>query len=383
MKILLISEIFPPMVGGSGRWFWDIYSRLPRENVVVVSGVADTVAGVDESLALRCYRLPLLSSKLEIFSLPGLINYVRLFRQLAEIVKNERITSIHCGRGTPEGFLGCLLSKRFKVSYLCYIHGEELAIYRNCREYNLLAKIGYNNSKRIIVNSFNTQREYVKYIPDYSGEITVMHPGVDTTCFIPAEKYHDFLELHGWINRKVMLTVGRLQKRKGHDHTILAMKVIAQAIPDILYAIVGDGEEMSCLKALVKEHHLEFYVQFLGKLDDSAMLSCYQQCDLFIMANREVDGDFEGFGIVFLEAQACGKPVIAGKSGGTAETMVVGETGLLVDGNDPEEIAKAVIQLFRDGTSLSVMGSKARDWVISKFDWSVLMEHANTIFYKQ
>ena len=143
----------------------------------------------------------------------------------------------------------------------------------------------------------------------------------------------------GWGERRVVLTVGRLQKRKGHDMMIRALPAIRRAVPDVLYAIVGDGEERAALEQLAEQEGVRQSVQFLGEVDDETLVRCYQQCDLFALPNRQVGGDIEGFGMVLLEAQACGRPVLAGASGGTAETMRVPETGRVVPCDRPQELA--------------------------------------------
>jgi hypothetical protein len=164
----------------------------------------------------------------------------------------------------------------------------------------------------------------------------------------------------GWGERRVLLTVGRLQKRKGHDHMILALRQIRKAIPDVLYAIVGEGEEGEYLRNLAEREGVKEHVQFLGEVDDGALIECYQQCDLFALPNRQVGRDIEGFGMVLLEAQACGKPVLAGASGGTAETMHVPTTGQVVCCDAPEPLAAAVSELLADRELLAQMAAVGR-----------------------
>jgi phosphatidylinositol alpha-1,6-mannosyltransferase len=105
-------------------------------------------------------------------------------------------------------------------------------------------------------------------------------------------------------------------------------------------------------------------------------VECYQQCDLFALPNRQVGWDFEGFGIVLLEAQACGKPVIAGRSGGTAETMVPSSTGELVPCETPEALAEATVRMLEDADCRHEMGARARSWAVEHFDWAVLAHEA-------
>jgi phosphatidylinositol alpha-1,6-mannosyltransferase len=122
------------------------------------------------------------------------------------------------------------------------------------------------------------------------------------------------------------------------------------------------------------------YVQFLGETIDDDLIRCYQQCDLFVLPNREVNGDIEGFGMVLVEAQACGRPVVAGDSGGTAETMRVGETGHIVCCNDTHALAKIVSELLIDDQRRARMGQAARAWAVSQFDWDALAKRADELF---
>lgn len=376
---LLISENFPPKIGGSGRWFWEIYTRLQHDKYIVAAGTDPLASAFDASHSLRSERWPLTMESWGITSFPSLRTYINLFLLLRSTVKYNNVVAVHCGRGLPEGLLGFLAWNWFGIPYLCYVHGEELPTYHSSREYKFLSQLVYANAHCIIVNSYNTQQSFVSHT-GVSNSVRVMHPGVDTTYFNPKEKDNQVLLKLGWGGRAVVLTVGRLQKRKGHDHVILAVKQVRNHIPNILYVIAGDGEERIHLENLVASEGLQGHVKFLGKVDDATMLDCYQQCDLFILANREVNGDFEGFGMVLVEAQACGKPVIAGKSGGTSETMIPGETGLLVDTEDPSVIADAILLLLGNNNKLEYMGKCAEEWVRGNFDWRILTTQAEEIF---
>jgi phosphatidylinositol alpha-1,6-mannosyltransferase len=121
-------------------------------------------------------------------------------------------------------------------------------------------------------------------------------------------------------------------------------------------------------------------VQFRGSPSDAELVECYRQCDLFALPNRTVGWDVEGFGMVLLEAQACGKPVLAGTSGGTAETMKPGETGIVLDCTTPGELAVVVADWLRDPARLARMGKAARDWAVGRFDWDVLLREATRLF---
>jgi phosphatidylinositol alpha-1,6-mannosyltransferase len=203
---------------------------------------------------------------------------------------------------------------------------------------------------------------------------------VDTERFRPAAPDPAVRARLGWTGRRVVLTVGRLQQRKGHDQMIRALRQVRQAVPDVLYSIVGAGEEEDRLRRLVAEEGAGDLVQFLGEPDDAVLITCYQQCDLFALPNRQVGQDIEGFGMVLLEAQACGKPVLAGASGGTGETMRVPETGRIVPCEGPHELASAVIALLADAELRARMGAAGRRWAVERFDWAALSRQARDLF---
>jgi phosphatidylinositol alpha-1,6-mannosyltransferase len=186
----------------------------------------------------------------------------------------------------------------------------------------------------------------------------------------------------GWGGRSVVLTVGRLQKRKGHDMMIRALSAIRRSVPNVLFAIAGEGEERAELEALAHSEGVADQVQFLGEITDAQLLDCYRQCDLFALANRQVGQDIEGFGMVLLEAQSCGKPVLAGASGGTAETMRPGETGRIVDCTRPDTLAATVTELLNDSHLRTSMGHAARQWAVAQFDWSSLSRRAERLFHR-
>ncbi|MDX9703635.1 MAG: glycosyltransferase family 4 protein [Candidatus Auribacterota bacterium] len=380
MKRLIFSEIFPPRKGGSGRWFYEVYSRLSKENHIVCTGYCEGDNAFDSTCGMNIIRLNLSMPEWGLKSFRGLKDYIRIFFHVRKIIKKEMISSIHCGRSMPEGLVCYLISKLSKVPYLCYVHGEEIATYEHSRELVFLSKLIFRESKAIIVNSNNSKEIMLNYVPDCKEKIHVLNPGVDSSYFSPAPFDPMIRKKHGWYGRKVVLTVGRLQKRKGHDYTITAISKIKKEFPDILYSIIGDGEELPYLKDLTKQLNMEKYVQFIGETDDKTLLECYQQCDLFILANRNVNGDIEGFGMVLVEAQCCGKAVIAGDSGGTKETMIPCKTGMIVDSEQPDVIAESILTLLKDDQKLVSMGENGYKWVRENLDWNSLVKKTIDLF---
>ena len=379
-KVLVLTENFPPVSGGSGRWFWELYSRLPKEQYLILADDIDGSAAFDKTHDLNILRIPLKSSQWGLRSIRGLKFYWRVIRQIRTIIKQHQITHIHCGRVIHEGVTAWLLKLITGTPYLCYIHGEDVETAATSGEHSLMVKQVCKHADLLICNSHNSAN-IVKRL-NYAGvdKIQVLHPGVDASSFVPAADDEAFKRQMGWQDRNVVITVGRLQERKGQDMMIRAIVLLKQQFPEILYAIVGRGECLESLKALSTELCLNDHVQFLTDITDPQMIQCYQQCDVFILPNRTIGIDIEGFGMVLVEAQSCGKPVIAGDSGGTKETMLLNESGFVIDCNDATSIATTVAKLLVDSDLCHKMGKIGRKHVESQLDWQAHVQKASLLF---
>jgi phosphatidylinositol alpha-1,6-mannosyltransferase len=272
MSTLLITEIFPPKTGGSGRWLWEIYSRLPRADFVVAAGEHPRQTEFDRRSNLRLTRLPLTLPGWGLCSPRSLRGYWRALRALRRLVRDERVGAIHCGRCLPEGLMALTLRVWYGIPYVCYVHGEEINYATISRELSWLAGRVLRAADFVIVNSRNTAR----LLQDECGlpptRLRLLYPGVDTQRFVPAPPDPAVRNRFGWGKRPVVLTVGRLQRRKGHDQMVLALEAIRRSHPDVLYAIVGDGDERGFLERLVAHANLGGHVQFLGELSDDDLI---------------------------------------------------------------------------------------------------------------
>jgi phosphatidylinositol alpha-1,6-mannosyltransferase len=380
MRALLITQVFPPRKGGSGRWLFELYRRLPWGSAHVVAADEPGAEAFDRTHDLPTRRLALPTSSWGLLNRRGLIEHTRALWRLSGEVKRVCPDVIHCGKALPEGLLAWGLKAWHGLPYLCYVHGEELLLARTSKELRWLTRRALLGAEAVIANSRHTRDLLVRDWDLSPERIHVMHPGVDTTKFVPAPHSEEARALLGWRGRTVVLTVGALQKRKGQDMMLRALPVIRKQVPNVLYAIAGEGWERGYLEGLVQELGLEDCVQMRGIPDDAELIHCYQQCDLFALPNRQVGWDFEGFGIVLLEAQACGKPVLAGASGGTAETMDPPHTGWVVPCDRPEPLAEEVVRLLRDGELRERMGALGREWVVSRLDWAPLTRQAERLF---
>jgi phosphatidyl-myo-inositol dimannoside synthase len=388
--MVLLSEIFPPQAGGSGRWFWETYSRLDSDRVRIITGHYSGDDVFDRTHRLRLQRMPLTFRETGTLSFSGMWNYWSVVRRLLAMHRAEPIGMLHCGRCITEGWVGWLFQRLTGVPYLSYVHGEDVNIssdrsafgVMSSRQHRWMGKRVLRDARVLIANSENSRMilESAWKIP--TDRIRVVNPGVDVSRFRPADPDLAVREALGWGNRPVVLTVGRLQKRKGHDMLIRALPEIRAQIPNVLYVIVGNGEELSSLQELVKSFNLSDHVQFRIGTSDEELIRCYQQCDLFVLPNRTIGHDIEGFGMVLVEAQACGKPVVAGDSGGTRETMLVPETGRIVRCEGGPELGQTLIQLLSDLPLLRTMGLAANNWAHDQFAWDAVVKRMDSIFHE-
>jgi phosphatidyl-myo-inositol dimannoside synthase len=383
MRVLLLSKVFPPQTGGSGRWFWEIYRRLPRETVRVVAREYAGAAAFDAEHDVRVERVTMDFADYGILTPAGFLRYLALTQQIVPWIRRDRPTMVHCGCTWPEGVVAWLVWTLIGTPYLVYVHGEELGY--SGRDLAFLRRRVFRNAAVVVANSQNTLRLLRDDWNVPESKLKLLHPGVDIERFTPANPCEATREQLGWAGRSVILTAGRLQKRKGQDMLVRALPLIRERVPDVLYSIVGDGDERAALEALVASLGVGDCVQFRGEANDDELIRCYQQCDLFALPNRTVGGDFEGFGMVLLEAQACGKAVLAGDSGGTAETMSHGDKGFpqsgeIVDCTQPEPLAERIIEMLCDRDRLAEMGRAGREWAASRFGWDVLSRQAMGVF---
>jgi phosphatidyl-myo-inositol dimannoside synthase len=379
-KTLLLTEIFPPTIGGSSRLFWEVVSRLPPEQYLIAAADVPGAAEFDRTHGHTVFRLPMAIDDRGLRRPASLKYYLRTAWRVKRLVKRHGVQLLICGRNLPEGFVGYLVNVLCGVPFAFFNHGEDIGVSRTSREMTWMTRRVMRRAVAAIGNSFNTRRMLIEDWGYPAVKTRVIQPGVDAAKFVPAAADERFRAEMGWSGKRVLLTVGRLQKRKGHDTVIRALPAVRKQVPDVLYAIVGKGEEEACLRALAAECGVADAVQFLGPIADEQMTKCYQQCDLFVMANRTVGADIEGFGMVLLEAQACGKAVVAGDSGGTGETMSVPDTGRIVNCDGPEKLAGVLTELLSDQAELVAMGRRGRTWVEERFDWPQVATRAAEVF---
>jgi phosphatidylinositol alpha-1,6-mannosyltransferase len=216
---------------------------------------------------------------------------------------------------------------------------------------------------------------YVKGLLLMSGipeeKIAIINGGVNIERFSKGDPER-LKKRFGLKNKKIILALARLDKVKGQDIVIKVLPRVIQSVPDVRYIIAGKGKEEKRLKRLVDENSLNQYVIFAGYVKEEELADFYMLCDIFVMLSHQAGKGVEGFGLAFLEANMCGKPVIGGRHGGVLDAVIDGETGILVNPEDEEEIAGAIVELLKDKELSSKLGKRGRERCISQFSWKMV-----------
>jgi len=374
--ILVITDIFSPIRGGTAVWFDEVYSRLGGKEIHVVTGETPGSEVVDNAHPNAVHRVLLKHSKwVRPYSLPI---YLNLARACFGVVFRNRVGTVHAGKALPEGLVGWFIARLFRLPLVIYAHGEEITTWRKSRRLYPM-RFTYQHADKIIANSEFTRGELIKLGVD-AARIEIISPGVNLERYRPENAKSGLRESLGMQpKQKLILSVGRLNLRKGFDQVIRVLPDLAGRGIDAHYAIIGTGEGLEYLKSLAEETGVRERVHFLGAVRDEDLPGWYYACDVFAMPNREINGDTEGFGMVFLEAAACGKPSIAGEAGGTGAAVLHEVTGLRVDGASPEQVEQALEKLLSDDSMRATLGQAGLKRAREFFDWDVVAQKTASI----
>ncbi len=280
----------------------------------------------------------------------------------------------------PEAIAARLVSGIFRLPYVVTAHGTESTLPTETRRHLLYRKI-LGGASRVFAVSRHTASCLLRCGVD-GGRIRVIPNGIRPGEFLLTPERERLVEAmrreFGLEGKFVLLTIARLVPRKGHHLVLEALEGIRDRAPALRYVVAGEGPEGASLRREVQRHRLEDRVIFTGEVSDEERTALLHLCDLFVMPNRDIlrkDGtlDTEGFGIVFLEAAACSKPVIGGRAGGAEEAVSDGLTGLLVDPERPEDLQRALLRLSHDRGLCTRLGREGRRRVEREFTWAALV----------
>jgi phosphatidylinositol alpha-1,6-mannosyltransferase len=372
--ILLVSVDFPPHTDGVSTISKELSHRIAkRGEKVFVIGPKDR--GDRELDALQPYR---------VFRLPGYdwgyLRFIPILISMPWVVLRHRIRKVFAMNIAYGGILSWLLSFVLPLEYVIFAYGYEFEKVKQNAFARWLYQRIYRRAKSTICCSREVRQRLILFGAP-AEKIEVLYPAVDLNRYRPCEVPRTYLEEKRLLDRKIILTVGRLIERKGHDQVLKALPKIVQFFPSVLYCIVGIGPYEAKLRTQVQSLNLENHVRFMGKVSEDDLHLLYNASEVFVMPSREISegGHVEGFGIVYLEASACGKPVIGGNSGGVSEAIQDGETGFLVNPSSPDEIAAKVIDLLSHPEKAQRLGRQGLEWVRQDFDWERYSQKAYSL----
>lgn len=371
-KSLLITLDFPPQIGGVARYMKNVCANLPSSSVAVLAPEIKGANIHDAKIwdSRRQYKVHRRKLLFKLIWPAWLLLIWRIYRT----AKGEKAEILQVGQVLPVGtavYLLTRLKRRWK--YIVYSHGMDITMPQKRRfKRFLLRKILHNAAKVVTVSSF-TRNELVK-LGVARDKIVMVSPGVkvfelfDDTKTIALETVHRY----DLVGRRVLLSVGRLVERKGHDVVLRALPEVVRHFPNLLYVVVGSGPYLETLKNLAIKLRLEHNVLFAGSVTDKQKITWYELCEVFIMTPKRLSNDdVEGFGIVYLEANALGRPVIASDSGGVSEAVINGSNGFLIEPENVARTAEAIISLLSDTELARSLGEHGRDRAIKEFTWPV------------
>ena len=367
-KVLLVANNFPPIRGGSARVYENI-ARYAGGRVVVVASRINYIGGLpligwreyDRQASFPVHRLNELRTVLQSGPWRGFVGKlrfrasdvairVRLVALLLRLIWAEPTDAVCIGELVASGWLIGILRRLSSVRTLVYVHGEEVTTEDEYDPGHDRARQALLRADRIIVVSRFTQGIVRKLLgPESEQKISLLENGVDPARFRPQGKRRDLAEQYQLEDRFVFVSVCRLLQKKGIDYAIQAFATVVRRHPECRYLVVGTGEYEAQLRQIAVDAGLGDSVIFAGDVPEEDLTAHYCLGDVFVMPNRRLpNGDTEGFGLVFLEANSCHIPVIAGQDGGSRDAVQHGVNGLVVDGSSIGEITAAMLKIRED-----------------------------------
>ncbi len=361
MRCLLVTLEYPPFHGGIAHYYSHLVAAWPSGDEVIV----------------------LDNNQHQLQAASGFWPWRRAFQTIWQTIKQRKINYVLVGQILPLGTVVWLLSYFLPIKYGIFLHGMDWGqAMKRPRKRWLARRITSRASAIVAANSYVAGLVKQDY-PPVANRLAIINPGLSqTTPPVISNHYQQQLrQQYGLNDKKILLTVGRLVERKGVDQVLRALPRLINKYPDLRYLVVGQGPYLAVCQQLAIDLAVNSHTIFITDADDQQRAAWYQLADVFIMPARQLGGDFEGFGIVYLEANQAGKPVIAGQSGGVADAVVDGLNGLMVDPNSADEIIAAVSRLL-DNPALSQQLGQAGQARLADFLWPALAAKLNQFINK-
>lgn len=365
MKLWLIAENWPPRVGGIERYLHGIASHIPEGDIRVFAPTESQEGRDDESYVTRK----------RFFWKPLWPSWLPLFISLKQQALVSRPDVILCGKALMEGYIGFLLKRIMGIPYVVCTYGMEIATWSNQpKNRKRLIRVLTKADAVLCINA-QTQRE-LEQLGVSADRISVLYPGIEPDSLALSEHSNEILKKYN-ISRPYILTVARLIKRKGIDDLIAAYTSLAsEKIPLV---IVGGGPEKESLVTQAKA--TGDTIIFTGAISDSDLHALYANAALFALTPKELQRDYEGFGIVYMEAAYFGLPALGTKTGGVEEAIEDGVTGILATPGDVDSITTGLHTLLTQPTLAKQYGQAGKARALASFTWKRITSQLLTILH--
>lgn len=364
-KILFVTNDFGPRAGGIESFILGLIERLPKNCVTVYTSSQGDTSEYDQNW-LREFGVNVIRDRAKI-----LLPTPRVAQAVGRLVKKSGIEVACFGAATPLGLLAPTLRGSGVQRIVSLTHGHEVWWARVFPFSWALRRIGDSVDVLTFLGEFTHRKISSALSKKAAAAMVQIAPGIDSVIFAPRKVSDEFLSSHNLLNKRVILCVGRLVQRKGQDRLIEALGLIRTAVPSAHLLIVGEGAYRSALEKIANRNGLTDAVTFVGKVSLAELPTFFSAGEVFAMPSRSRFGglEIEGLGIVYLEASSCGLPIVAGNSGGAPDAVLDGVTGIVVDGTNVGEIARAIIELLSDPVRAQRMGKAGRQWVADQWSW--------------
>lgn len=365
LKILILTTFYPPAKGGIQTYTYEIARNL-REmgNDVTVFAIASN--GIKKLFSSSLFKIYKNNNKSSLKSL-----------------LSSKYDFILVSSWFPVAIFGVFLSYLCKSKLFISAHGNELLYPTKYPFMNRLMKWCFNNAHKIFAVSSYT-KQLLKNKGIANDKIIVIPNGTDPEYFNPEVSYEDIIKKHRLEDKKIIFSVSRLVERKNFGKVIEILPDLLKEVPNAVYIIGGTGSMRENWEQIAKDNKVEDIVKFVGHIPEEELPKYYTMSDVFVMPSIEIEKncEIEGFGITFLEANACGTPVIGGRSGGIQDAIIDGETGLLVTPDSKDEIQDSLISILKSPSYAKSLGGSGRKRVEEELNWKnitkIIDRHMNT-----
>lgn len=370
MRTLLITNDFPPRPGGIQSFVHNLAVRQPAGSVVVYASTSSGATAFDAE-----QTFPVVREDARV-----LLPTPAVARRAVELARAHECDTVLFGAAAPLALLAPRLRREAGIRRaVALTHGHEAGWAKVPGARGALRRIGRGVDVVTYLGEYFRAR--LAKVLGAETELRHLAPGVDVDSFHPAVDGGPVRHRHRLGARPVVVCVSRLVPRKGQDALIRALPAVRRRVPGATLLVVGGGPDRSRLARLARQHDVTDHVIFTGTVPHEEVPVHFAAGDVYAMPCRNRLGglEVEGLGIVYLEASAAGLPVVAGASGGAPDAVREGETGYMVDGRDPTQLADRVARLLEDRALAARMGAAGREWVEAEWRWEFQAERLHRL----